>query len=53
MKTVSEVSVEKEVGFDANEFQLAELEQRLEMAGMTTSFTYCCECFMNSCGQSA
>ena len=35
----------KTAALAVNEFQLTELEARLEMAPATSLQTYCCECF--------
>jgi hypothetical protein len=51
MQTQNEV---KSASLVVNEFQLTELEARLEMAPATALQTYCCECFMRPmCQESA
>ena len=46
MNMVSMVSAEKDVQSLDGEFQLAELEQRLETVA-ASDFYYCCMCFNN------
>jgi hypothetical protein len=53
MHTALETQVKKENEL-GGEFQLAELEQRLEMASAgSPSFYYCCMCFNNVACQMA
>ena len=53
MHTALEAQVKNETEL-SGEFQLAELEQRLEMASASSpSFYYCCMCFNNVACQMA